>query len=150
MVHGTLLLLRSNLSGSLSDQGLNGHLIEVVHTVRNRHPPTAVLVGTRAERDAIGPALFQPRSPDGSLRASSCGTEKLAGRAGGVVKPTHPVKVLGVRSVAIRSGLGIDSSWADLAYRISDVLGSKPASQYDGDAYQLDDATADTPIVGSS
>jgi hypothetical protein len=38
------------------------------------------------------------------LRASSCGTEKIAGRSGGLMKPTHPVEVLGVRSLAIGFG----------------------------------------------
>jgi hypothetical protein len=66
------------------------------------------------------------------------------------VKSTHQFKVLDVRSAAIGFGLGVDARRADLAYGMGDVPGSKTTSQYRRNAYRLDDAAADTPIVGDT
>ena len=41
----------------------------------------------------------------GSFEISSCSSETVPGCSGGLVKPKHPVEILGVRSLAIGFGL---------------------------------------------
>lgn len=63
------------------------------------------------------------------------------------MKPAHPLKVLHMQGVLIGLCLRIDPCRTHSAYRISNVVGAEAAGKKDGDVNQLDDASADAPVV---
>jgi hypothetical protein len=52
-----------------------------------------------------------------------------------------------MRSVPIRSRLGVDTSWTDGSDRFCDVVRSEAAGQDNRNASEIHDAATDAPVV---
>src|SRR3954453_10073611 len=65
-------------------------------------------------------------------------------------KPTHQLDILGMGSVAIGLGFGVDPSGPNAANRISNVVGPETTCQNHRDANGVDNPATDAPVVGDT